>query len=118
MRMQATIGTQDHDQGQARKIMPLGPHLSSDQNIDLTRANGRQQRLRRAATARRVAVDAHDTCGCKASCNALLESLRATTQRRQVNLTTSGARPRHRIRMPAVMADQLPAARCRTRPSM
>jgi hypothetical protein len=30
MRMQATIRTQHHDQGQARKIMSLGHHLSSD----------------------------------------------------------------------------------------
>ena len=105
MGVQATVGTQDHDQGQAWKIMPLGHHLGSDQNIDLTRANRRQQRLGRAATARGVAVNPHDSCGRKAGCNALLEPLRPPTQRRQVNLTARGAGPRHRIRMPAVMAD-------------
>jgi hypothetical protein len=61
--VQATVGTQHHDQGQTGKIMPLGHHLGSNQNIDLTRANRRQQGFCRSATARGVAVNPHNSCG-------------------------------------------------------
>ncbi|MNJ57070.1 hypothetical protein D3C77_526450 [compost metagenome] len=60
VREQHRIRIQHAHQAQPRKIMPLGHHLRADQDVDLARVHGGEQRFGTAFLARAVGINAQD----------------------------------------------------------
>ena len=57
---QRLVGVEDDPQRDVREIMPLGDHLSADQDVDLTRAEPAQHPLKISQVPHGVAIDATD----------------------------------------------------------
>src|SRR6185437_6763867 len=84
--VERVVGAQHADEGQSRKVMALREHLRADQDVDFPVLDLLADRRKRALPARRVTVNARHPRAGECCAYRLLETLRAETERNQVDV--------------------------------
>ncbi len=105
--VQQVIGIEDPDERHALEIEPFGNHLRTDQNIGAVRREIADDGAEGALRGDRIAVQPRHARLGKAFGNLLLDLLRAEAHRLQLDHLARGAAMRRRLRMAAIVADEL-----------
>ena len=105
--VQPDIREHDTHELHARKVVPLGHHLGSDQDIDLVVVEAPQSLLGMASALRGVAVEASGSRSRKSDADLLLEPLGPHSKERGVGSAARPAFVRRGLGMVAVVAPEV-----------
>jgi len=105
--VEGVVGAEHADQSEPRKIVSLGEHLRSDEDVDVSRVDAIENAGEGPLALRAVAVDAHDARSRECGGQRALEALRAVPEGYEVDVAAVGTCSREPLDVAAMMAAQI-----------